>query len=126
MCEGVQYRILTNHTQPQGTEPWDDKLQSFTGHQRFDKVGTASLGNLVGAAKLESSKMPSGANLVMANSSELIIPRNRIPDVIGNQNQPVQHLTIAPVFHVQNKEQILNSLAQVLNNSPVMRMVIIL
>jgi uncharacterized protein (DUF1499 family) len=100
-----------------------DRLQAFTGHTRFNKIGTASLGNLVGAAKLESSKMPMGANLVVANSSELIVPRNKIPEVVGSQNQPVQNVTIAPVFHVQNKEQIINSLSQILNNSPVMSMV---
>jgi hypothetical protein len=100
-----------------------DRLQAFTGNLRFDKVGTASLGNLVGAAKLESSKMPMGANLVVANSSELIVPRNKIPEVVGSQNQTVQNVTIAPVFHVQNKEQIMNSLSQILNNSPVVSMV---
>ena len=100
-----------------------DRLQAFTGNTRFDKVGTASMGNLLTAAKVESERMPIGSHLVVANSSELIVPRHKIPDVVGNQNQTVQNVTIAPVFHVQNKEQIMNSLSQILNNSPVMSMV---
>jgi hypothetical protein len=54
----------------------------------MNRVLTASNG-LFDAARLEASKMPSGSSLVMANSSELIIPRNQINQVLGGSGTTV-------------------------------------
>jgi hypothetical protein len=62
---------------------------SFQGGARhMNRVLTASNG-LFDAARLEASKMPSGSSLVMANSSELIIPRNQINQVLGGSGTTV-------------------------------------
>jgi hypothetical protein len=105
-----------------------DRLQAFTGNLRFDKVGTASTGNLLTAAKVESERMPIGSHLVVANSSELIIPRNKIPNILPvSQPQPStqinQPVTMQFSFTVQSKEQIQDALNRVLNSAPQLSMV---
>lgn len=55
----------------------------FSGSGRLGKIHTASNGNMLDAMATESSRMPSGASLVVANSSELIVPRNRISELLG-------------------------------------------
>jgi hypothetical protein len=62
---------------------------SFTGGKgNMNRVLTASNG-LFDAANLESARMPSGSSLVMANSSELIIPRNQIDRVLNGSGTTV-------------------------------------
>lgn len=65
------------------------QMNSFRGGVgNLNKVLTASNG-LWEAAKLESSKMPSGSSLVVANSSELIVPRNQINQVLNGAGTTV-------------------------------------
>jgi hypothetical protein len=47
----------------------------------MNNVGNA-FGGLFDAARLEAQRKPSGSHLVMANSSELIVPRNQIQSMI--------------------------------------------
>lgn len=54
----------------------------------MNRVRTASNG-LFDAARLEASRMPSGSDLVIANSSELIIPRNQINQVMNGTGTTV-------------------------------------
>jgi hypothetical protein len=62
---------------------------SFRGGTKFmDRVLTAS-GGLWDAAQLEASRMPTGSRLVMANSSELIVPRNQINQVLNGTGTTV-------------------------------------
>jgi hypothetical protein len=68
---------------------------SFTGGRgNMNRVLTASSG-LYEAAQLESQRMPSGSSLVIANSSELIIPRNQIDKVLSGSGTSV-NITINP------------------------------
>ena len=55
-----------------------------------------NMAGLLSAAKMESSKMPAGANLVMANSSETIIPRDRSANLSRPQvnSSPTMNITI--------------------------------
>lgn len=55
----------------------------FSGSGQYGKVHSAYNGNMLDAMKTESARMPSGASLVVANSSELIVPRNRISEIMG-------------------------------------------
>jgi hypothetical protein len=48
-------------------------------------VGTASRGNLLGAIAEENSNKPPGSHLVIANSSELIVPRDKQHQVMNSQ-----------------------------------------
>jgi hypothetical protein len=72
----------------------------MSGSNRIGAVGTAFQGNLLDAISAESRQKPSGSSLVIANSSELIVPRDKIKDI----NQPLQmNFTI----NGSTKEQIL-------------------
>lgn len=65
------------------------QMNSFRGGVgSLNKVRTASDG-LWDAAKLEASKMPAGSSLVVANSSELIVPRNQINQVLNGAGTTV-------------------------------------
>ena len=65
------------------------QMNSFRGGiGSLNKVRTASDG-LWDAALLESQRMPSGSSLVVANSSELIVPRNQINQVLNGSGTTV-------------------------------------
>jgi hypothetical protein len=58
----------------------------------INRVGTAYRGNLLEAINQENRMKPSGSSLTIANSSELIVPRDRIKDL---QQQPTINLQIS-------------------------------
>jgi len=87
------------------------QMNSFRGGiGSLNKVRTASDG-LWEAAKLESSKMPSGSSLVVANSSELIVPRNQINQVL-NGTGTVVNITIN-----SKAEQVINDTVAALSEA---------
>ena len=70
-------------------------MPSFAGVGASVRIGNSAQGNipqsaqgLITAAARESRAMPSGANLTVANTSELIIPSNRIGGLLGNIAAP--------------------------------------
>lgn len=75
------------------------------------RVGNAYSGNLLDAIRTEKNRMPPGASLVVANSSELIIPRDRI----GEMAQP---LNMSFTINADTKDQIMNRVSQVLDTVP--------
>lgn len=75
------------------------------------RVGNAYSGNLLDAIRTEKNRMPPGASLVVANSSELIIPRDRIGDM-------AQPLNLSFTINADTKDQIMNRVSQVLDTVP--------
>lgn len=77
----------------------------------LSRVGNAYSGNLLDAIRTEKNRMPPGASLVVANSSELIVPRDRI----GEMAQP---LNLSFTINADTKDQIMNRVSQVLDTVP--------
>jgi hypothetical protein len=63
---------------------------TFQGTSQHDRIRNAASGNLLEAMMQERAMMPSGSELVVANSSELIVPRDRIPEVLSRQTAAPQ------------------------------------
>jgi TP901 family phage tail tape measure protein len=55
----------------------------------------SSLGAIMAAAQAEAAAAPSGAGLVMANSSEFILPPDRLQTLLRNQSASTESRTIA-------------------------------
>ena len=67
------------------------------------QVPSGIAGSLVAAAAVESKNMPAGSGLVVSNTSEAIIPRDKVLALAGSNQPSNRNLSVnfAPIFNVQ-------------------------